>query len=530
MASNLKAGEILLVEKETLPELFEDSSFKQSLCEHFEIFLPSKRWYSSKDDMISSVSIEKVFPLGDAGETTFVILCVVLEGGEKPLYSVPVRLAWEDDAKKVFSEHPKSVIATVSVGQKLGVVYDAAGDDGFATGVLSLMAGDAKVAFGHGISLVASATSKGKELIKAAAGAPQKLLGVEQSNSSIVIGKKIILKMYRRVAYGDHPEVATTSFLTEEAGFVNTPAYLGVIELEQDGGEPLALGILQDFVPNQGDGWNYTMDYLKKFFADALNKSAAGGYHADYLKMIHTLGKRTAEMHKAFAKGKKGIFLPEPITRQDLELWREQVQAQAAKAHATIKNGLDNLGGEIKSKTEGLLKNWETFVKRIDAFVPAEVSAMKTRFHGDYHLGQIVVAGEDFYILDFEGEPLRPLMERQIKHTVLKDVAGMVRSFDYAAFGSLLMYVVPENRAMLMPLIADWQRQATEAFLEGYFENMDGCSSLPANKKTAQSLLDLFILEKALYEVIYEVSNRPDWVAIPVNGVARLIDLDGESK
>ena len=195
-----------------------------------------------------------------------------------------------------------------------------------------------------------------------------------------------------------------------------------------------------------------------------------------------------------------------------------------------MKSGLSNLSGEVRENTENLLAHWSVLTDRIKALVPEHVKAMKTRFHGDYHLGQVVVADGDFYLLDFEGEPLRPLMERQIKHTVLKDVAGMVRSFDYAAFGAVLMFVVPEHRAMITPLVAEWQQRATEAFLKGYFDNMDGCPSLPDDAETTQDILDLFVLEKALYEVIYEVANRPDWVAIPLNGMLRLVDLNGEQK
>ncbi len=526
MASDLKAGEILLVENESLPHLLKDDSFVKALSEQLKIFLPSKRWYGAKDDVIASILPEKTVPVGDVIIT---VVRVRLESGDEPLYAIPLRLIWGDDARALFATHPRAVVATVCFGQKLGVVYDAMGDASFSARVVSLMTGDAREPAGGDV-LRASSTAKGKALGEDTKNAEHKLLGVEQSNSSIVVGHKMILKMYRRVAYGHHPEIATTCFLTEEAAFENTPAYLGAAELECSDGQTLALGILQEFVPNQGDGWNYTMNYLKKFFADALSKQISGDYHRGYLDMVRTLGVRTAEMHRAFAKGTDAVFSPEPVTAEDLNSWREQVRAQAAKTRDVIENGLENLSGDIRVKTGKLLKHWDDLAGRINALVPSEVDAAKTRFHGDYHLGQVVVAGNDFYILDFEGEPLRPLMERQIKHTVLKDVAGMVRSFDYAAFGALLMYVVPEHRAVLTPLVSDWQAQATAAFLAGYFDAMDGCRSLPADRRTAQDILDLFILEKALYEVVYEVSNRPDWVAIPVNGMARLVDLDGESK
>ena len=530
MVSSLKAGEIVLVESDSLSKLFESETFKASLCSQLQYFLPSKRWYSAKDDTITSVAIESCFSLNDAENTFFMIVRVSLQEAEKQFYSIPVRLAWEDAAKKIFEAQPNAVVATLCYGTKLGIVYDAVGSENFAAAVLALMEENAERDLGDGVYLAATSTKTGAGLIAETKGTAQKLLGVEQSNSSIVVGRKIILKMYRRVAVGSHPEIATTSFLTEEAGYANTPAYLGEIGLKLKAGRPMALGILQAFVPNQGDGWNFTMDYLKKFFADALDKKVSGDYHNEYLKTVETLGKRTAEMHKAFAKGKDAVFAPVPVEAGDLEAWKEQVLAQAEKTYGVMKSGLSNLSGEVRENTENLLAHWSVLTDRIKALVPENVKAMKTRFHGDYHLGQVVVADNDFYLLDFEGEPLRPLMERQIKHTVLKDVAGMVRSFDYAAFGAVLMFVVPEHRAMITPMVAEWQQRATEAFLKGYFDNMDGCPSLPDDAKTTQDILDLFILEKALYEVIYEVANRPDWVAIPLNGMLRLVDLNGEQK
>ena len=420
------------------------------------------------------------------------------------------------------------MIAGISTPEKKGLIYDAAGDDDFAGCLLPLLEQDTSVDIGAGMSLAGSSTVKGKTLIHEVDGLPQKMLGVEQSNTSLIIGKKIMLKMYRRTAFGSHPEVATTSFLTETAKFENTPAYLGMLELKYDDGKTMALGILQEFVPNVGDCWTYTMDYLKSYFSDVLN-GQTGIRHTAYLKLARLLGKRTAEMHKAFAKGTDEVFAPVLVTADDLQNWRDQVLAQADKTIAVAQANVENLTGDLKTRVENLIKGRERIAARVTELLPVIAEGKKTRFHGDYHLGQVVLTKEDdFYILDFEGEPLRPITERQIKQSVLKDVAGMVRSFDYAAFGAVLLYVMPENRDKVSKLALKWQQKATEAFLEGYFENMDGCDSLPAEKEITLKLLDLFILEKALYEVIYEVANRPDWLAIPMNGLSRLVNLDGE--
>ncbi len=494
-----------------------DGAFKKKFCKALESFMPTKRWYSAKDDTIKAVGIEAVAPID--GKTTFAVVKVELNGGDAPMFVIPLRAAFGERAKAV---DEKAVICSI----ENGVVFDAAGESDFSAGVLDLMAKDAAVDVGNGLTFKASATAKGKALIESVAGLPQKMMGVEQSNTSLIVGKKIMLKIYRRVAYGENPEIVTSSFLTETAGFENTPAYLGKAELTSADGKILGVGILQAFVANDGDGWGYTMKYLQSVFAKA--KSGEAVNHANYLKTAALLGRRTAEMHKAFAKGTDKVFAPAPVSPADLTDWTAQVVAQADRTIAVAKANVAPLTGDMCRKVETLIARRDAIVERIKALVPANVKCMKTRFHGDYHLGQVVVANGDFFLLDFEGEPLRPIAERQIKHCVLKDVAGMVRSFDYAAFGSVLMFVDEADRPQMLPVAAEWQKQATEAFLNGYFQNMAGCASLPDNAEDTQKLLDLFVLEKALYEVIYEVANRPDWLAIPMNGLSRLIDLDGE--
>lgn len=520
MLASLKDQEFLSVEKENLSELLKDPVFQDSLCRKLENFMPSKRWYSAKDDTISTVCFQTIVPVGDIQMT---VVLVALKGGDKPMFQIPMRMAFDGAAEKIAES---AVIAGVKLPDgRQGVIYDAAGDDDFSTCLLPLLEEDSEIATPAGVVLHGASTAAGKALIRDAAGQPQKMLGVEQSNTSLIVGGKIMLKMYRRTAFGPHPEIATTAFLTEEAGFKNTPAYLGMLELKFADGRSMAAGILQSFVPNVGDGWSYTMDYLKSYFADALTGENAGG-HETYLKEAHLLGQRTAEMHRAFAKGTDDVFRPAHVKADDLESWRDQAVAQADRTLAVCAANVEKLTGDLKTRVQALIDGREKIVARVNELLPVVADGCKTRFHGDYHLGQVVIDDTgDFYILDFEGEPLRPIGERQVKQSVLKDVAGMVRSFDYAAFGAVLMYVLPENREKAMKLAAEWETQAVRAFLDGYFENMADCESLPADRDVTLKLLDLFTLEKALYEVIYEVANRPDWLAIPMNGLSRLIDL-----
>ena len=523
MLSSLKDQDFLLIDKENLNEIFKDLVFQDSFCRKLESFLPSKRWYSAKDDTIAAVSFQALIPLK---KVFLAVVLVALKGGEKPTFLLPLRLAFDEKADAV-SENAVITGVTTAEGKK-GAIYDAAGDDDFAACLLPFLAEDLSVDVGDSMVLSGVSTTAGKALIREVEGQPQKMLGVEQSNTSLIIGKKVMLKMYRRTAFGSHPEVATTSFLTEEAKFKNTPAYLGMLDLKYADGRTMALGILQSFVPNVGDGWSYTMEYLKSYFAEALGENKKSN-HTAYLKKVRLLGQRTAEMHKAFALGTDAVFKPEPVTAEDLEAWRDQAVAQADQTISVAGANVEHLTGDVKKRVETLINGRERIVSRIHELLPVVADGNKTRFHGDYHLGQVVIDETgDFYILDFEGEPLRPITQRQVKQSVLKDVAGMVRSFDYAAFGSVLTYVLPENREKASKLSARWQRLATQAFLDGYFDHMAGCDSLPAEKEVTLKLLDLFVLEKALYEVIYEVANRPDWLEIPMNGLSRLIDLNGE--
>ena len=523
MLTALKDQEFLSIEKENLKELLKDPVFQDSLCRKLENFMPSKRWYSAKDDTISTVCFQAV-PFVD--DIALAVVLVALKGGDKPMFQIPMRMVFGEDAEKIAES---AVIAGVTAAEgKQGVIYDAAGDDDFCAKLLPLLEQDASVPVDASALLHGASTVAGKDSIREVAGQPQKMLGVEQSNTSLIVGKKIMLKLYRRTAFGSHPEIATTAFLTEEAKFANTPAYLGMLELKYADDRSMALGILQSFVPNEGDGWSYTMDYLKSYFADALINENAGG-HETYLKEARLLGQRTAEMHKAFFKGTDDVFRPSHVKADDLQNWRDQAIAQADKTLAVCAANVENLTGELKDRVRSLIDGREKIVARVNELLPVVADGYKTRFHGDYHLGQVVIDDTgDFYILDFEGEPLRPITERQVKQSVLKDVAGMVRSFDYAAFGAVLMYVMPENRDKAMKIATEWKAQAVRAFLDGYFENMANCESLPADRDATLKLLDLFTLEKALYEVIYEVANRPDWLAIPMNGIARLINLDGE--
>ena len=365
-----------------------------------------------------------------------------------------------------------------------------------------------------------------------------KRLSVEQSNSSAVIGNRLVLKTYRKLAPGAHPDIEIGRFLVEKARFANTPPLLGAIERAGADGQTTALAAAFGFVRNQGDGWVYTIEYLQRTL-DQLRLVATAGHaesaalahepHAFYLAQARVLGERTAELHRALATPTNdAAFAAEPITRADLRAWQRAARHQAEAAFKALRQAVPKLEGADRDQAQNLLARRHACQARIDALTEADVSAIKTWIHGDYHLGQVLVAQNDFYILDFEGEPARPLAERRAKSSPLKDVAGMVRSFDYAAWAAVMNLAdIDAGSVALVQRLAEAWRQATErAFLEAYRESIAGCPSWPEDEAAARRLLDLFLLEKALYEICYEAANRPNWIRIPLKGVTNLLALE----
>ncbi len=362
-----------------------------------------------------------------------------------------------------------------------------------------------------------SCTELGKKLINNNQNAEVRVFDGEQTNTSIFVGEDIVIKIYRNVSSGMHPEVEICRYMTEVAGFKNSPPYLGKVETIGADGETATLAILQGFVKNQGDCFSNAVKYLESCFDDSdVN-------HTAFLDRIRVLGIRTAEMHKAFAYGGNAAFEPELVTEKDVQLWVKRVKNQAVEA----KLALENFAGDTPKQVKDLLSNWGKIISKIDDFTPTELNIVKTRCHCDYHLGQVIASDGDFYILDFEGEPIRSVKERREKQCQLKDVAGMARSFNYASWAALFAYAEKYKKPFneLLPFVEDWEKQAVDAYLESYQKAIKGCQSYPKDDMTARELFDMFVLERALYEIVGEIVNRPDWLRIPVQGVCQIIGI-----
>ena len=498
------------------------------------VYLMKQRWFGAKSERIAAVHVAASAEIGGAGQHFLLSLLDVEthRAGAAQRFFLPLVQLWDEAVIATASPLLPYVLAKVRRGAKLGGLLDATVEPGFTQAMIEAMRADATVPadggtirFSAGQGLAAIETNEADDIRRFA---------VEQSNTSIQVGAKMVLKILRRLSTGIHPEIEMTRFLTEVAQFHNVPAFLGAAEHVDADGTSTAIACLQAFVRNQGDGWTYTLDYLSRELEQLPQAPEAptaalppAEQHGVYLKQAAILGRQTAELHRALAlETGDPAFDPEPITPADREAILASVQDQASRAFAALQAALPSLAGEVHGEAEALLKRQRECVQLIKRLA-RPFKAAKTRHHGDLHLGQVLVAQTDFIFVDFEGEPSRSVDERRAKKSPLRDVAGMLRSFDYAAWATVerLSSLHPDRRDQLLRDALEWRNLAVEAYLGTYIAGASGSPGFPDDLNAATRLLDLFMLEKALYEMVYEVDNRPAWLRIPLRGVTSLLDL-----
>ncbi|MGH9356770.1 MAG: putative maltokinase, partial [Terriglobia bacterium] len=365
------------------------------------------------------------------------------------------------------------------------------------------------------------------------------LVDVEQSNSSIRYGNRLILKFFRRIEHGVNLDLEMGRFLTETAAFEHVPPAAGFIEYGITGGTSATLALLQGFVHNQGDAWRYALQILDNYLARAtaagppparllapstLGLAEVPGLAAallgEAIPFAELLGVRTAQLHQALASEQANRagpdFAPEPFSAH----YRETLSQSAVSLAREVLRILRNFPppAAVREAVQSLLASEEAIIARFEALRGLPLTAMRTRVHGDYHLGQVLYTGSDFVIIDFEGEPERPLAERRQKRSPLSDVAGMLRSFDYASY-SALREKPAETGNPLESWAALWASWVRAVFLRSYLRTAGDACFIPQDGRELGALLDFHLLEKAVYELGYELKNRPEWVSIPIAGV-----------
>jgi len=363
-------------------------------------------------------------------------------------------------------------------------------------------------------------------------------LGGEQSNSSVLFDNKFFLKLYRKLEDGVNPDVEINCFLTERANFPNVPAFLGALEYRRPKADPTVVCLLQSAATNEGDVWTLTLDAMGRYYervlgrkADLQNQTAPPGALLDeliggiYPDKARQMGQRTGELHLALASSMEDpAFAPEPFNAMAQRSVYQTMRASLRRAFTFLEKKLPDLPKTFRDEAKEVLAAEQEILGREKRLLDRRTKAAKIRIHGDYHLGQLLYTGKDFVILDFEGEPARALSERKLKRSALRDVAGMMRSFQYAAYSALWQPAMRSEDVPFLERWADlWYRQISSVFLQSYLKTTAGAIFIPQNSDDLQIMLEAYLLDKAVYEIGYELNNRPDWVVIPIRGIKHIL-------
>lgn len=480
------------------------------------------RWFAGKARMIKFLKIQQLLNLPiDGGMGYLIIVHVGYTYGDEEKYALPVSFLPED-YDLLQQVNPKAFIINAVADKKSGWLIDAIYDFRFHTELYKniwdnavVKQEDGQITCHRGKGLEASDEDMGYLCV-----APD----LEQSNSSLIFGNKYFFKLYRKLFREINPEVEMLQFLTETGGFKNIPAFCGSVIYERPETPPLTLGLMMQKVSSKSDSWVSTGDDLNDFLFMFVDKLF--GIREDVFEKVELLGKRTAEMHLALLSNKKNKdFKPEKFTPEYIEWVTSHFNKLLEKRIKLLKENLARLDKNAKGladtfvSCESVIKS---FFEKISEF---ELKSSRIRIHGDYHLGQVLFTGNDYLIIDFEGEPESSIADRKIKHSPLKDVAGMVRSFHYAVCAKL--YFSAETKGVdpvrLQKAADRWYKLITDTYLDAYTNTMGSISAVFGSRTELNFLLQLHLLEKAVYELGYELNGRPDWIRIPLKGIQHVL-------
>jgi maltose alpha-D-glucosyltransferase/alpha-amylase len=512
-----------------------------ALEEALPSYLLSRRWFGGKARKTKSVQIADAVPVGERGAEPvghLLLLETEYTDGDPETYVLPLGFSPADAPQP--PQH--AVVARLRTGYGEGVLFDALHDPRFSCALLDAISRRRTLTGGDG-KLHATPT---RALRTMATDGEPSLLGAEQSNTSVVFGDALILKLFRRPGEGVNPDLEVGRYLTDRAGFAYIPPVAGALEYRH-GSASRTLAILQGFVPNEGDAWTFTLDALGPYYERALThpdvpegaisqkttlleltdaeppddaRQAIGAY----LESARVIGRRTAELHDALTRERTDPdFMPEPITPLYQRSLYQSMRSLTGRVFRLLRTRTREL-----PEARQILDLEDDILRRFRTLLDTKMTSVRSRVHGDYHLGQVLYTGRGFVIIDFEGEPARPLSERRIKRSPLTDVAGMLRSFHYAAYAAVFGFaagvVRPEDAALLEPWARCWSLWVSAAFLRSYLEVASASSFLPRSRHELEVLLDAFLLEKAVYELGYEANSRPDWLKIPIHGILQLME------
>jgi len=477
-------------------------------------FLEQQRWFGAKARSIASVQLADVLDIGDLAWLT--LIRVEFESGVDHEYLLPLAVVDATTAETLQRERPEAVVAVLDDARTL---IDGVFDDGLCRALLDMLQNGKTCHSRRGTWIPDRRRQHGHvEVDRIGRTAP------DQSNTSILFGERAILKLFRRVEFGPNPDVEMNAFLTR-VGFPHVPRTLGMLEYSRRGESPAAVAMLQEFVPNRGNGWEVMLDSLASLENDAVahpaDRSRPSPTTAEALPAL--LGQRTGELHVHLARGDDESLAPEPFVGEPLVRAAEEMRHRADAHLELLASSLPRLGVATRRRATEVLDSRAALLDVFTTMAALDDAGLRIRCHGDYHLGQTLVTDADVVILDFEGEPLKPLPERRDRSSPLRDVAGMLRSFSYAATAAARSRTDDGSNAAAGTL-EGWEAGASRLFLSAYFDAVGSHAVLPAQQRNTDALLRAYVVDKAIYEIGYQLNNRPDWVAIPLTGVLRWAD------
>jgi maltose alpha-D-glucosyltransferase / alpha-amylase len=486
-------------------------------------FLASRRWYAERGNW-PTTRILGALPL-DAAEAELGMVLLEAKGRrETSNYLLPLTIKWTRFDRE--RQNPNA-LAAVRRGPREGSLLDAMSDAGFVSLLLenlraarSIEADDCRLEFSPTGRFPDEGTLDVQDV---------HIVDTEQSNTTVLVGADYVIKLFRRLERGLNPEIEVGRFLTETVPFQHTPPLLGSVEIEEDGGRS-AVAVVHRFVQNQGDAWTVTNAYLDRFVEEQRLLTAEAAGHSDeegaYVRRIEQVGRRVAELQLALASRDDIVeFAPEPIAAEDVRSWTEELLRRARRAFDDLARRRGEFSEQDRQLIDALLAYRETLPARLRELLPENVTAMKIRHHGDFHLGQMLIVKDDVAIIDFEGEPRRSIEDRRRKAPAARDVAGLIRSIDYSATAALerALKSAADEHGKLARALEGWREHSAGAFMTAYRAALTDARLWPQSLDAADRLLDFFLLEKAFYEIEYELAHRPDWLRVPLAGTWRIL-------
>jgi maltose alpha-D-glucosyltransferase / alpha-amylase len=519
-----------------LEALFHDAQREQLEHEILPTYISNCRWFGSKARTFRHLKVIEQLPIsaeGDAAQLWFIEISYLDAPTET--YAIPVKIASEDVARSVSQSAPHAIIAHFADSDGavlLDAIWDATFRSQLFEAIVRRQAMKARV--GDFVGVIASRSEADENVVSG----NSHVVSGEQSNSSILFDNKFFLKLYRKIEDGVNPDVEINRFLTEQTDFPNVPPFVGAIEYRRAKAEAAVVCLLQRAAANEGDVWTRSVDAVGRYYervlerkTDLQNESAPPGALLDeliggvYPEKVKLVGRRTGELHLALAScPDHPAFRPEPFNAMAQRSVYQTMRTSLRRTFCLLEKKLPDLSRAFRDEAKEVLAAEQEILAREKQLLDRRTNAAKIRIHGDYHLGQLLYTGKDVVILDFEGEPARALSERKLKRSALRDVAGMMRSFQYAAYSALWQPAMRKEDAPFLERWADlWYRQMSSVFLQSYLNATTGAIFIPHNSQDLQIMLEAYLLDKAVYEIGYELNHRPTWVVIPIRGIKHIL-------